>query len=118
MKLSNTRITATHTIGMNIWGEHSFQVSFPKEITFEGDFKNLPNTISNAVIVNVNGSYVKARVNGDKIRLGSKATKGMCVSNYEGEDLILEVLNCNGKVIHKQPLNKVAKVKDVGNFKG
>ena len=126
MKLSNTRITANHTTGMNVWGEHSFQVSFPKEITFEGVISS-DNFISNTVMVSVeylsegkhvSGSTVNGSVVGNIIRLGSKGVKGNTTSNYNGETLMLVVRNRNGELIHKQSLNKVAKVKDAGNFKG
>ena len=126
MKLSNTRITATHTTGMNVWGSHSFQASFPKEIAFEGAIDS-KNYVATSVIVSVSfkdsnghiaGSTVKGMIVGNTIKLGSKGVKGMCVSNYEGQDLDLVVLNRQGKLIHKQPLNKVAKVKDIGHFKG
>ena len=126
MKLSNTRITATHTTDINVWGEHSFQVSFPKEITFEGVISS-DNFISNTVMISVeylsedkslSGSTVNGSVVGNTIRVGSKGVKGNTTSNYKGEELMLIVRNRNGQLIHKQPLNKVAKVKDAGNFKG
>lgn len=126
MKLSTSRITATHTIGQNIWGEHSFQASFPKEIIFEGSIDS-PNHIATTVIVsleyitenkNVSSSTVNGSVVGNTIRLGSKGVKGGCTANYKGEDLMLTVRNRRGQLIHKQPLNKVAKIKDIGNYKG
>lgn len=126
MKLSNTRITATHTTGMNVWGSHSFQASFPKEIAFEGEIYS-KNYTATSVLVSVSfkgtdgyltGSTVKGVIVGNTIKLGSKGVKGMCVSNYEGQDLDLVVLNRQGKLIHKQPLNKAVKVRNIGHFKG
>lgn len=126
MKLSNTRITATHTIGQNIWGEHSFQASFPKEIVFEGSIDS-PNHVATTVMVsleyltennNLIGSTVNGSVVGNTIRLGSKGVKGDCTRNYKGQDLMLTVRNRKGQLIHKQPLNKAAKIKDIGHYRG
>lgn len=126
MKLSTSRITTTHTIGQNIWGEHSFQASFPKEIIFEGTVAS-NNYIATTVVVSVeylaentyiSSSSVNGSVVGNTIRLGSKGVKGGCTANYKGQDLMLTVRNRKGQLIHKQPLNKVAKIKDIGHYKG
>lgn len=124
MELSNARITANHKTGLNIWGADQFQVSFPKEINFEGTFSDMPNAISNSVIVDVNGSYVAGHVAGNVIKIGKTGKKGMCVNGdplvgkaHSGSELIIRIYNRKGQLIHKQPLNKVAKVKDMGRFK-
>ncbi len=126
MELSNTRITPTHTISMNVWGEHSFQVSFPKEIAFEGTIPS-HNFIAATVTVSVEyldrnnlvaSSSVGGSVVGNTIRLGKKAVKGNVSGNYKGQDLMLVLRNRKGQLIHKQPLNKAVKIKDVGHCKG
>lgn len=125
MKLSTSRITATHTIGMNVYGSDSFQVSFPKEIAFEGSFVDMPNVISPTVDINVNGSFIQGYIVGNVIKLGNKGKKGTCVQGdsltgkaYKGNELWIVVRNRKGQLIHKQPLNKAAKIKDIGNYRG
>ena len=124
MELSNARITANHKTGLNIWGANQFQVSFPKEIKFEGNYSDMPNVISSTVIVDVNGSYVTGHIVGNVIKIGTTGKKGMCINgdtlvgeSYSGSELIIRIYNRKGQLIHKQPLNKVAKVKDMGRFK-